>query len=75
MDDFNKAIELNNGQADAHFNRGNLHAKLENGQAAIADYQKVRGLYSEQGKKSGYLRATMMMIALQRQLAPTAVIK
>ena len=72
MDDFNKAIENNNGQADAFFNRGNLHAKLGNTQVAMEDYQKAKALYFDQGKQGGYLRVSIMMTRLQQEFPAAA---
>ncbi len=58
MENFNRAIALNNGQADAYFHRGNLQARLGNRQGAIADDHKAVALYAAQGNKKEHLKAT-----------------
>lgn len=54
IEDYNEAILLNPGFADAYYNRALAYLQLNNKEKAIADFQQAAELYEKLGRKSSY---------------------
>lgn len=75
MADLNEAIAVNPGYAGSYVNQAKVYSRLGKRTEAIADYQKARALYLEQGIKAEYLKVTLAIKELQQPSNPAASVQ